>query len=419
MAITIRTQPDTHTPAYNEQWYICSSSNSSQPNFKYVVTTTIDGIAQTQKFQKRPDNNLLYFNPQRIAESFVSAKFYTALDKPTPSYYEIKKVIVEISEEYGSPVSGFTPVTGTHHVWNSAYNSSDFSTFTYAASSNIKQLTLAPNVGSVSGISTSTDKINFNQKYLLKSWHIGWGNLGTDGYQLEVIAYDVNSNMLQDTYIYNDQYAGALPARYITNVNCSPYGLNLIKTNNPANILSQTDPTGDVVPANTYFYVMRWFNSSPSANSIIHEVVIDTFCSNYDRYVLHFLNRLGNFDSFTFNLLSKKTVDKSTKDYVKVPYTLDGNYNYEYFNWESGRVNYNTVLTNKITVNSNWVNETQYAWLMDLFRSPRIVLEDESNNLFAVTCTLKNIEEKQKSNEKVFNFVVDLEYDYQDIRQRG
>ncbi len=56
---------------------------------------------------------------------------------------------------------------------------------------------------------------------------------------------------------------------------------------------------------------------------------------------------------------------------------------------------------------------------MDLFRSPRIVLEDESNNLFAVTCTLKNIEEKQKSNEKVFNFVVDLEYDYQDIRQRG
>jgi len=420
MSVTIVSMPEEYTPAYNEQYIVCSGTNTAQTNFKFVVTLTIDGVTlPSQKFPPRPDNSLLYYNPQRIVEAYILNDYMFDIDEPTPSVDSIQKVIVSIDEEYGSPASGFTGTSGDYYAWNAAYNTHDFTNYTYSTSTLIKALTLAPVSPDTAAI-PSSDTINFDTKYLMKSWLLPFGvGLSNPGYQLNVVCYDGNNNLVQDTLIYNTYYNGTIPNRYITNVNCSPYGLNLIKTNNPGNIISQYDPLTEVVPMATVKYLYKWFNSTPTVNSIQHEVIINSLCSNFDLYIVHFLNRLGNYDTYSFNLVSMDESKRETKEYRSNPMYLDTTNDLVYSNSKSDQKNYNTTITNKITLNSDWVNDTVYEWLKDLFMSPYILLEDASGNLFSVTCTAKDWKKKKVVNDRLFNVTIDLEYDYQDIRQRG
>lgn len=411
--------PEEYTPAYNEQCIVCSGTNTAQTNFKYVVTLTINGSAlPSQKFPPRPDNSLLYYNPQRIVESYVLNDYMFDVDKPTAAIDSIKKVIVSVDEEYGSPISGFTGTSGDYYVWNGAYNAHDFSNYTYTSGTIMKELTLAPTSPTTSV--TSSDTINYNTKFLMKAWLMPFGlSLANAGYQLNVVCYDNNNNLIQDTWIYNSNWVGSIPEKYIINLNCSPYGLNLVKANNPGNIISQYDPLLDVVPANTVRYLYKWFNATPTVSSIQHEVIIDDLCSNFDLYVVHFLNKLGNYDTYSFNLVSIDESKKEYKEYRNNPMYLDSANHLVYSNSKSDRQNYNTIITNKITLNSDWVNDTVYAWLKDLFMSPSIKLEDTSGDLYAVTCAVKDWKSKKVVNDRLFNVTIELEYDYQDIRQRG
>ena len=421
MAITIVTTPEEHTPAYNNQFYVVSGTNTAQTNFKYVCTVYVDGESTELKYPPDPTTSHLYFNPQRIVESYVSSDYNFDIDQIEKATNAVKKVIVAFDEEYGSPVSGFTGTSGDYYVWNAAYNAHDFSSYTYTAGTEIKALSLAPVDPNYA--SYGHDKINFNQKYLLKSFYVPFGDAVVGGlmaYQLRVIAYDVNGNALQDTYIYNIYYGSAsIPERYFITFNASPYGLNLIKTNNPSHILSQTDPTDDVIPAATASYTFAWYNSSPNLNSLNYSIEINEWCSKYDRYVLHFLNRLGNFDSYTFNLLSTDTSKKETKEYRSTPYYLNASNKYTYSNSISDRNNYNTIITNSIKLNSDWVSDDVYAWLKDLFMSPKVYIEDSSGNLYSATVKDKDWTKRKSVNDKVFNITIELEYNYQDIRQRG
>lgn len=419
MAITIVSTPYEHTPGYNEQWHVASGTNVAQTNFKYVVRTIIDGETTTQKFSPRPDNNLLYFNPQRIVESYLRNDYQFDIDEPTPATNSIKKVIIAIDEEYGSPVSGFTGSSGDYYVWNAAYNAHDFSAYVFTQGTKVKELSLTP----ANGIYTNSDTIHFDQKYLLKSWHAQFAAAtfaGSPIYYLRLYCYDSAGSLIQSCLIYNTYYIiGITTEDWITTVNLSPYGLNLIETNNPGNISSKFDPLLDIVPNTTARMLYQWEDAANAVFSNVGEILIDDFCSNYDRYVVHFLNRLGNYDSFTFNLVSVDESKKEVKEYRNSPYYLNTSNKLVYVNSKGDRQNYSTVITNKITLNSDWVNDATYAWLKDLFMSPSIKLEDASGNLYAVTCTMKDYKKRKVVNDKIFNVTVELEFDYQDIRQRG
>lgn len=424
MAITIISTPEEHTPAYNEQYFVASGTNTGQTNFKYVCGVYVDGtLVATEKFPPRPDNSLLYFDPQRIVEAYVKNDYQFDIDSIDKATDGVKKVIVAIDEEYGSPISGFTGTSGDYYVWNASYKAHDFTSYTYTSGPYIKELTNEPTVNST-GLSTiAFHKLNFNQKYFLQRWYIPFGNSvvgGSMAYQMTVNAYGSNMSLIQTSEIYNTHYASAdIPERYLITANCSPYGLNLIKTNNPSHIITQTDPTDDVIPAATYYYDITYYNSSATINSETIGFLIDNFCSNYTRYVVHWLNELGGWESFTFNLLSQESSKIERKEYRNTPFYLNSNNKYVYSNSKGDRTNYNTVMTNKIRLNSNWVSDLQYSWLRGLVTSPDIKLEDSSGNLYAVKCTDNDYSKKLRVNEKIFNMVIELEFDYQDIRQRG
>lgn len=407
MAVTILSQPGTHTPAYNNQFFVCSSGNTNQTNFRYVATVTLGTDTIIEKINKRPDNGDLYFDPSSIVKSYVDNTFSRSSLNFAPQDDSIIYVTVGIGEEYGSPVSGFAATSGTYYAWNAAYNTHDFQSYTYAATSIAKDLTLAPSY---------TDTINFNQKYLLKTWHRGFSTRNIR--YLTIDSYDSSGVSVQSAVIENAYYnVGPYKNNMIT-LNCSPYGFNGFD----GTIVSKTFAGDDVIPATTSYYILSFSSALPpgvgNISSNTYTVNIDTMCYKYDRYVLHFLNRLGNYDCFTFNLLSRNTSDKKTQEYKKSPFERVGT-DYLYYNDTGDTLNYNTTITNKMVLNSDWISDAEATWLKDLFMSPDVKLEDASGNLYAVKVTDTSYESKLKVNDKVFNLTVNIEYTYQDIRQRG
>ena len=418
MPVTIITYAQTNTPAYNNQNLVASSVNSSQTDFKYVVTVAInDGYYSdnvTLKIPARPDNKKLYYNPQRIVEAQIKSSFDTTITDFTPALLatpsQIKKVTVGVDEEYGNPVSGFAGTSASYYVWNAAYDALDFTSFVYSSGSLAKDLTLVPNL---------TETINYNQKYLMKSWHRGFAS--TNLRYCNIKCYNSNGSiLLQSSILENNYYnTSAGPTGYFRNyltLNCSPNGLNTYS----GTITSKSSLFDDIVPSNTAYYTIQFSDTNfGTPNTNTYRINIANYCSKYSRYTVHFLNKLGNYDSFTFILLSKNTTDKETDMYKKIPYTLDSSNKYRYEKYTNDTVIYNTVLTNKITLNSDWVNEATYTWLRDLFMSPDIKLENSSGDIISVKCNIKNYESKKKVNDKLFNATIDLENSLQDVRQRA
>lgn len=411
MAVTILSQPATHTPGYNDQYFVATSTNSNQTGFKYVVAVTIDSDTITERYDKRPDNGLLYFDPSKIVQSYLENTFERSLLVPDYAEESIKYVTVGITEEYGSPVSGFAGVSGTYYAWNASYNAHDFSSYSYSAGITAMSLTTVPSY---------TDEIDFDQKYLYKIWHKGFGL--TTLYHMYIEAWDDSGLIPTMVQSANIRTQFATYADYRENMvmaNISPYGLNNMEANLPAGYVTKiTDPTGDIIPAQTTYYTVVWTNVSSVIATDSYRVNIDTNCYKYDRYVLHFLNRLGNYDSFTFNYLSRKNSDKKTFSYKKNPYVKVGN-DLLYYNDSADTKTYSTTITNKILLNSDWITDAQATWLKDMLNSSSVILEDSTGAIYSVKVTDTSYEEKLKVNDKVFNVTVNLEYNYQDIRQRG
>lgn len=418
MAITILSSPGTHTPAYNNQYFVASSTNSGQTNFKYKVTVEINNGYYnpnvTLKIPARPDNSKLYFDPKPLAKSYISSPFHnTNTDffcADADDNSEIKKVTIGIDEEYGSPVSAFSGVSASYYIWNASYNNIDFADFTYATTTKAKDLTLTPSLA---------DTIHYDQKYLFKSWERGFSTRNLR--YLSLTCFDSSGNTVQDAVIENALYDTTIASTaFIRNwigLNCSPYGFN----NFTGSITSQSQP-GLLVPTNTAYYSFYFYSVAPIISNIssnVHTVYIDDYCSKYSRYVLHFLNRLGNYDSFTFNLLSRYKTDKETSEYKKIPYELNGSNVYRYEKYTNDTVTYNTILTNKWTLNTDWIDNDKATWLRDLFASPEVRLENESGDIIAVKCTVKSYETKQQVNDKMFNFTIEIENALQDVRQGG
>lgn len=414
MALTLVDSPDTHTPCYNPQGFIFSSTNTAQANFTYHFILTINGIVITRDVDANPTDNLFYFDAQKNVESHCKNEFYpTILDFQFSLDGAISKVDWSVQEKYGTPptLQGVA-TTGTYYVWNAAYKTIDFPSYdytAYAASLRSLDLTLAPDL---------TDTINYDQKYLFKTWHRGFSS--SDIRYLRLICYN-NTGMiiLQDAILENQFYnVGVLgyTKNYII-LNCSPYGLNNISG---AAIISQSQP-GDLVPTGTAYYTLQFSDTNPSVllTSNLYTVYIDDFCSRYDRYVLHFLNKLGNYDSFTFNMLSRETSENKQDSYKKFAARKIGS-SYTYYPYDSDTVNYSTTITRRLLLNSDIITDAQIIWLDELLHSPSIYLETPDVQLIAVKLTNRGpFERKKKVNDKIFNLNIEVQYSFEDIRQRG
>jgi hypothetical protein len=104
-------------------------------------------------------------------------------------------------------------------------------------------------------------------------------------------------------------------------------------------------------------------------------IYMDLDCKRYDTYRLHWLNKFGVFESFTFSLVSIEESSIQSYGYQRDPGVWN-NTSYEYTTNVGQMINFAKTKTEKLTLNSDWINQDVQHWLINsLYDSPVVYLE--------------------------------------------
>ena len=308
MAITIEQEPtDSIIPVYNDIYFAASSTNYAQPAFKYILDIYYDSALQARiKLTPNPTNNLAIYNASRILENAISFNFGEALEGFHSSTASYKNFFIKFGEEYevAGVLTEFLNLdqSSVFTAFNASLEFLEYLTYTSATydltSSSAKFLTNAP----------TTLNIKSNQSALLYMFSKTAGNHN----RMNIITYDTNNNVLQTCKISNAFTASS----GFFNFGSGGYQLNIIPG---GQFISGAQP---IITASVAKYTLQVMNASNVAKSqLITYNIVDGSCK-YDMHRLIFLNKLGGFDSFNFDMVSKKNVPITRKSYSGVGFHL-------------------------------------------------------------------------------------------------
>ena len=386
MAITKTTVPDNFIGAFNQVVYKITSNNTAQPNFNFIVDikeTTTSTLLARLKYPKQPGVTDLTFDIGDVLRNSVSYDFLNAQAAYVAANTNSRlKYYVEFRELFDngsgvptlSGVLASDPATPSASSYKFASNAIfDFEDFTPTAYVN----TNVSGFGYLNANTTSFENIESSQNKILTF-------------------FDPNRIAAKIVLLSGSTFSQSisLPAKeHLFNINAGKWIL---------------DTSGLTLAMGTYVVQVQ-----TSANVIIASKTFTYTpqCSNYSNVRLHWLNKLGAFESFNFIMNSRKSEDIERKQF-KAPLPIG------YLKSDRLKTNFNTTINDKISINSDWISEEQSILLEQLATSPVIYLERSATNFIAVNITNTNYEIKKfLDDRKLFNLSFDIEYTYSRYRQ--
>lgn len=360
MAITINTEPNDVAPIYSDISYVVTSTNYAQPNFKFVAVVknaagTIIAKLKAPIFHGTTDKGV--FNISRILQNYVTYDFTQSLasiSKCTNSYLAYS---VEFGEEYGgTEYLNLASDTGKY-VWNGLFNLYGSET---TASYQISYPSTAPKFLT----RVRTRRVTLSQTdylYFLR------GAVGAST-EIQVKAYNGAGSLIATSQIKNNFTDAGEKSEFLLRCPAGPDNLNDITS---GNLTSGT--AGNVIPASTSYYTMQAIDNGSQLGSEAYRFDVVEECSKYTPQYLYFLNPLGGFESVRCGMASRDKYNVSRKQFKRNNYTLSGN-TYAYDTTKHGLTNYAVEKTKEVTLNTNFLNETEFEWLQDLIASPVVFL---------------------------------------------
>ena len=360
MAISVLSgSPQAATPVYNKMLFKVSGSLTSGANYRYVCdvkdaagTTTLARL----KCDKLPTTNYGFFDVSRVVETLIAPQVPTLTQTgfaDHAGFYSGYRLT--FMEEYGS-----TPVVQTGTTTNVTGN--------IAFAGNLEQLELADWSGGVyfpSGtiannitriLTTPTTRTVYSDNY-------GWLAIGQFG------------GAVGKAYI---QYWQAGASGFSRQFEVTPTGLsgsNIVRFGvGPMNLKALTSgqcsdgQAGSVnfPSAEGGFYDVYFYSLANPSNLTIRQRYVIGPCQRFNSIPVHFINKYGGIDSYTFTLKNRKraNVERDTFGYnsdVYATLTYDkvwaGSFDYVY------------------ALNSDWLTDAESEWLIEMVRSSQVWLE--------------------------------------------
>ena len=204
----------------------------------------------------------------------------------------------------------------------------------------------------------------------------------------------------QQDRAYNQiAYAGVFPANL--------RGWSTVFNSNINNIVSYT------------FNVSSYLGAVAAPASKAYQVNINCpTLKGYEPIRLTWLNQWGAWDYYTFTMKSSKTISTKGSTYQQ----LAGSWNesaYRLDSFKGGKKAFRVNATEKITMNTDFVSESESAWFEELINSPEVyILEgfqsDDSNaalNTYVtpVRLTTSNYTKKTVANDKLMQYTFEVE----------
>lgn len=419
MAILVYDQPDPYSLAYNDNPFVFISTNyTSTQRFKIVIlpdTFPTDPAISTHRVYPRRGvdsngvvtNDRTYFDPSRVLQSLLAGEIaipsanHTMFEKLLTTHAEYALFIQEedlVGETY---VGGETWTSNVKSIWNGSKNMVDWLSFDYTdyttGGASRKFLTDAP----------TTRYIDANQSLFLYVLATD----ADDATEVTIKSYD-DSGILQTARVSNT-YSSGIATDYD-----SRYLRLAVGTYDIANVdatYSTLAGINTMLNGATYYTVQ--LTKTGSAKSELVTIYIGQKCTKYTPVRLHWLNRLGGFDSYNFNYKSEETTGIDRQTYRQQPRTFTGT-RWNYSSMSRGLTDYSVHTSKSLTINTDFLTDSESAWMEELVTSP-VVYRELNNELIAVNVTDKNIRKMTSLNDKLCQYTFSIEESLMNTRQRG
>jgi hypothetical protein len=359
MAVTFHTQPQIFTPGSNPVVWSFSSDQTFQTNFSYIVEVYINAILHSTH-QVFPQNGIYAkFNASEIMRGILSSPLITdgTLVTLYSSAYDL--VNIKVYEQYGATPAIFASATSaSKYVFNAALRHQDFVNWDY----------LDYNVATTNPLTTIS---------YLTSWPRTYKYLCglTEKIFLGVICNDIALKV--DIRLYNaanTQIASSLANTIVLSA------LTVLDAS-PQTLIDNTSLTsGDFT--NCVYYTVRSNATGMGAytgRSEVFKIYIDTECQRYPSRRLHWLNKFGVWDSFTFDLVSTDSTKVEGNRYEKEK-GIWNDENYVYPLYQGEGTTFSKRAEDTLTLNSDWIKQDVQQWLVrELYESPKVYLESSGS----------------------------------------
>jgi hypothetical protein len=242
-------------------------------------------------------------------------------------------------------------------------------------------------------------------------------------FSAEIKTYNA-SNTLINTFVLKNTSPSEFQynwLRYNTNTDAGfvcwrlPAGAKNLNQINNSDLSTGSQP---IITSAVSYWVIK---IKTSANNLFGEYkcYLNSQCSKYKSFRLHWLNRLGGYDSFTFDMASQEDINIERNFFTKLLQD-SGNYSSpkSYGYTTRGETQYHTQYSTIYSVTSNWITEAESNMLAEMMTSPNVYWEkDADNNKFIpinIKATTYRKQSKTNNNTKVFNHEFQFEVSYKE-----
>lgn len=429
MAITTINEPYDRTPAYNPIKFLYNSTNKNNLGFKYIFDVyqsgTSNKIAEYRVYPRFGDG-YGEIDLSKLLQNKVSYDFDQALTESDPATSSYYKYDLKVGEEFVTsysytanlvnnagniqitPTTAHTFVVGDQIVLNAGVTNaavnglwtviavSGTTNFTInALFSNVVDPTVNGSVSYADNRKTVTrDIVTTLNKYVFNG-AIPWATFRTYD-ELNFIANNATSRLLTDLpktgfrvtetqdlwvnvmnnfvttgFMVFGNSDGDIFAKPITdNALITQVGIG------PNNLGTLTPLVGTLplIKPTTTYYSFVYTDSSYNDNSLIYTIDVDRRCI-IEPFEIAFLDRLGSFGSFAFQLRAYEqgNVQKTTYKQDVTGYTDSGMWTYG--TDEKGTRVINPTVTKTLQLNTNWLTVEMDNYFQELMTSPEVYIK--------------------------------------------
>tara|TARA_R110000868_G_scaffold61126_6_gene185914 strand:- start:531 stop:1949 length:1419 start_codon:yes stop_codon:yes gene_type:complete len=456
MATTKLASPQVFTPAYNPCKFIMDSTNKNQLGFKYIfdvydaVTNALIGqyrvfpqyltgygeidISKLLQTKVSYDSDLYNTVPYdavnsyykydvMVGEEFITTVAYTsALTNnagnvritATHSYVVGDQVRINQADSGAAnpnleglftvlSIVGTTSFT-INSLWSQVTNAAIDGTVSYSDNRKtvIKNILGISNRYVFNGAMSFQDWINWESaNYILNnSSDLLLTDMPKEGfystYNQDLIINFGNANVTTNFVFFENDGGNVFSKPITTNsyVSGVPVG--------PSNYGSLTlvSGVGPLINTTTEYYDF-WYGTMDAQRSQKYRVNIDKRCAIED-YSLLFLDRMGSYGSFAFQL---RAYEKGTVQKQGFNRDIQGSVTSEEWGYTSesfGQSIYSSNVTKTLDLNTNWMTEEMSIYFEQLITSPLVYLKMPDETYVAVIINENSFEVNKQRNKKLF-----------------
>ena len=373
MAVTIHQNFNDYDISGNPLVVVFSSNLTAQANFSYKVELYVNAVlVETHKLF--PEVGIkAHIDVSNLAERYNTTHLMdeSQLRVDADDYKTIK---VKIIENYGTPPTDQATNEVSKVVFKGKQTMSEFLNYDptdYIFASGKSWLTTFP----------TTEKRYYNNSYNHKLMFITDGN----SVKLRIKDYRTNgsTNTVESSTFQDD---GDITIFNLNATIISGLGINI---------------------ANSEKFEISVFTAADTVSGTT-TLWVDDRCISSNPTMIHFLSKIGSIESYLFINRTKTMVGIKSNSYEQQVGYFDDSGNW--INRSGGLSDYSKESTTSIEVQTNFISEDEYNWLVDnLLKSPLIYIEELGSTPYRCRVKESSYEHKLNNYEMVFNLKAKLE----------